>query len=125
MKQAKIIKAYKAINKLYDQQLPLTISHKLWMLRQKLEPTWEFQVDKEQEVIMAYSPVIAQDGAVTFNTQEDSVKCREEYEKVCKEIADIDVDLGDFQKIQIKLDDKLEISIEDIEALEDFVDFAE
>ena len=125
MKQSKIIKAYRAINKLYEQKLPLTISHKLWMLRQKLTPTWEFQVDKEQDVIMRFNPIIGENGEVTFNSQEDAMNCKAEYEKTCKEIAELDVDLGDYEKIVLKLDDKLELSVEDIDALSEFIDFTE
>ena len=125
MKQGKIIKAYMAINKLYEQKLPLSVSHKLWMLRQKLTPTWDFQVDKEHEVILKYDPNISVDGNVTFKSDADSKACREEYNKVCAELENIDVDLGDFKKVTIHLDDKIELSLGDIEALDEFVDFVE
>lgn len=125
MLQSKIIRAYKAINNLYAQKLPLTISHKLWTLKQKLEPTWEFQIEKEQEIIMSYNPTIDDDGLVSFKSEDDAKNCKIEYENMCKEIADIDVDLGDFKKVPIALDDKVELSIEDIEALEEFVEFVE
>ena len=125
MKQYKIIKAYKAINKLYEQKLPLSVSHKLWMLRKALAPTWDFQVEKEQEVVMSFNPDTAPNGDAVFKTPEDAEACRKEFEKVCSELADLDVELENFKKITIHLDDKIEISVEDIEALEDFVDFVE
>ena len=125
MKQYKIIKAYKAINKLYEQKLPLSVSHKLWMLRKALMPTWDFQIEKEQEVIMSFNPDTDQNGGAVFSDPEVAEACKKEYEKVCVELADLDVDLGEFKKIIIHLDDKIEISVEDIEALEDFVDFVE
>lgn len=125
MKQFKIIRAYKSLSRLYEQKLPLTVSHKLWMLKQKLDPTWEFQNEKEQEVIMKYEPQVSENGQVTFKSDDEAMRCKEEYIAVCKELADIDVDLDDFQKISIALDDKLELSIEDLEALSDFIDFTE
>ena len=125
MKQSKVIRAYKSITTLYEQKLPLTISHKLWMLRQKLTPTWEFQNEKEQEVIRKYNPTIGEDGSVSFKDNDEAIKFRDEYLKTCNELADLDVDIDNDKKIVLKLDDKLELSVEDIEALSEFVDFEE
>ena len=125
MKQSKITQAYKAIGKLYGQKLPLTISHKLWMLKQKLAPTWDFQIDKEQEMIMKFNPVFGENGQITFENDEVANQCRTEYNKLCNEMGEIEVDLGDYEKIAIKLDDKLELSIGDIDALSEFIDFTE
>jgi len=125
MKQSKIIRAYKTLNKIAQDKLPLPVSHKLWTLTRVLQPHWDFQTEKEAEVFQKYDPKYNEDGSMDFGTEERAKECRKEYEQVVKEIADLDVDLGDFKKIILHLDDNLNISIGDIDALSDFVDFVE
>lgn len=125
MKQSKIIRAYKTLLALSEQKLPLSVSHKLWTLMTKMAPQWEFQSKQEQDLIAKYEPEIAQDGAVKFKSEEEENACKEEYTKLVSELADLDVEWDESKKTQIHLDDKLDISIGDIEALKDFVDFVE
>lgn len=125
MKQSKIIRAYKTLSKISQDKLPLSVSHKLWTLSRVLQPHWDFQTEKEAEVIQKYEPTYHEDGTMDFGSEERAKECRAEYEHVVTEIADLDVDLGDFKKVVLHLDDKLDISIGDIEALSDFVDFVE
>ena len=125
MKQGKIIRAYKTLNKLSQEKLPLAVSHKLWTLSRVLQPHWDFQTEKEAEVFEKYDPKFNEDGSMDFGSKEKAEECRAEYEKTVKEIAELDVDLGDYKKVVLHLDDKLDISISDIEALSDFVDFVE
>ena len=125
MKQFKIIRAYKTLDNLASQKLPLSVSHKLWTLAHTLQPHWDFQTEKEAEVFKKYEPTYDKDGSMNFGTEERAMECKAEYEKTVAEIANLDVDLDDFKKIVLHLDDKIDISIADIEALSDFVDFVE
>ncbi len=125
MKQSKIIRAYKTLNKLAEEKLPLPVSHKLWTLSRVLLPHWDFQMEKEAEVFQKYGPKYNDDGSVDFGSEENAKAFREEYDKLVSELSELDVDLGDFKKVVLHLDDKLDISIGDIEALSDFVDFVE
>ncbi len=125
MKQIKIIRAYKALNNIYDQKASLAVSHKLWTLRKKLAPQWEFQSEKEQEIIMKYNPEIKLDGSIMFKSKEDEQACMREYSQMISELADIDVDIGELKKIELHSDNKLEMSIEDMDALSDFIEFIE
>ena len=56
MKQKEIVRAYSAISNLYKQQIPLTVSHKLYQLKRKLTPQWDFQIEKERELIFLTKP---------------------------------------------------------------------
>ena len=125
MKQSTIIRAFKALNNIYGQKTSLSVSHKLWTLRNLLAPHWDFQTEKEQEVIQKYGPEIAEDGTVKFKSKEDETACMKEYAQTVNEIAELDVDLGDFKKIVLHFDDKLEMSVEDMDALSEFIDFVE
>lgn len=125
MKQFQIIKAYKAINKLYEKDLPVSISYKLFRIRSFLLPHWEFQQDKERSVFDKYSPTVDENGSLKFGTKEDGERFVAEYTKLCNELADIDVDTDDIEKVSIPMDINLSLSVEDIEALQGFVEFVE
>lgn len=125
MKQSTIIRAFKALNNIYGQKTTLSVSHKLWTLRNMLMPHWEFQSEKEREVIEKYDPEVKPDGSVQFKSKEDGEACMKEYTQTVNELADLDVDLGDFKKIVLHFDDKLEMSVEDMDALSEFIDFVE
>lgn len=125
MKQSTIIQAYKVLNELYKQKLPLAVGYKLWTLMQKLKPHWDFQSEKERGLLDMYSPQISTDGDLTFESQEAGKKFAAEYNALCSELSDLDVDLGDYKKIVLHLDDNLNLSMEDIAALSEFVDFTE
>ena len=125
MKQSKIIRAYKVLESLYNQKTSLAVSHKLWTLRKLLAPQWEFQEEKEKEVFMKYSPEALPDGKLKFKSEEESKACLDEYQKLITELSDLDVDLGEFNKIVLHADDKLDISMEDMDALSEFIDFVE
>ena len=125
MKQSKIIRAYKALTNISQQKLPLSVSYKLWNLSRLLQPQWEFQTDEEAKVIEKYNPVANADGSMNFGSEERAKECKAEYEKTVAEIAELDVDLGDFKKVTLHLDDNIDISIGEIEALSEFVDFVE
>ena len=125
MKQLNIVRAYKAINSLEQQKLPLSVSHKLWSLKRILQPHWEFQLEKENEVVSSFNPIPKVDGSLGFESDEVAAKCKAEFDRTVNEIADLDVDLGDFNKIVLHFDDKLDLSVADIDALSEFVDFVE
>lgn len=125
MKQVQIIRAYKAISSIEQQKLPLSVSHKLWGLKRILQPHWEFQAEKESEIVNSFNPIPKPDGSIGFESDEVAAKCKAEFDRAVNEIADLDVDLGDFNKIVLHFDDKLDLSVADIDALSEFVDFVE
>ena len=125
MKQAKIIQAYKVLNNISQQKLPLSVSYKLWTIARMLQPQWEFQKSEEAKVIEKYNPVMNDDGSMSLGSEERAKECKAEYEKTVAEIAEMDIDLGEFKKVALHLDDNIDISIVEIEALSEFVDFVE
>ena len=125
MKQSTIIRAYKALNNIYTQKTSLAVSHKLWTLRNLLAPHYEFQSEKEGELFQKYDPEITPDGKVSFKNPEEEHAFMEEYTQLIRELSEIDVDWDDHKKVVLHLDDKLEMSMEDMEALSEFIDFVE
>lgn len=117
MKQFRIIKAYKALTKLGQQDLPIRLAFDLFKIKQALQPQWDFQLDEENK--LTASAKVNADGSVTFDTPEASAAFRQRL----KELSDIDVDLK-VKPVQIPLSiPGLTLSMDDIDALDCFVQF--
>jgi len=117
MKQFRIIKAYKALIKLGQQDLPIKLAFDLFKIKQALQPQWDFQLDEEKK--LAASAKVNADGSVMFDTPEAA----EKFEQKLKNLSDIDVDLK-VTPAQIPLNTPgLKLSMEDIDALSTFVKF--
>ena len=125
MKQSTIIKAYKVLNKLYGEDLPLPVSYKLYKLRNLLAPQWNFQNEKERDVFDKYHPIVNSDGTLHFDNDESRTAFTKEYTELCNTMADLDADIGEVNKFTVKLSDGIKLSMEDIDALQDFIDFEE
>ena len=118
MKQSIIIKAYKALSKLSQQELPIRLAYDLFKVKQALQPQWDFQLAEEGKIIAGAKTM--PNGNLSFDTQEDAEKCQERLQ----ELGEIDVDL-DVPKVMFPLSMQgIKLSIEDIDALSAFVEFA-
>lgn len=117
MKQFKVIKAYKALTKLGQQDLPIKLAFDLFKIKQALQPQWDFQLDEENK--LAANAKVNADGSVTF----DSPEAAEAFRQKLKELSNIDVDLK-VKPVQIPLSiPGLTLSMDDIDALDCFVQF--
>ena len=117
MKQFKIIKAYKALTKLGQQDLPIRLAFDLFKIKQALQPQWDFQLDEENK--LTASAKVNADGSVTFDTPEAA----EMFRQKLKDLSDIDVDLK-ITPARIPLSiPGLTLSMDDIDALDCFVQF--
>lgn len=118
MKQGKIFVAYKLLERLNRiPGLPFALSCQLYMLKKSLLPYYEAQVEREQVLFEASG--IDENGQVLMTPE------------LKKSIADIMKTEIDFKpelvKLQItpEITEKLGITGEIIEQLEDFVQFVE
>lgn len=117
MKQFRIIKAYKALTKLGQQDLPIRLAFDLFKIKQALQPQWDFQLDEENK--LTASAKVNADGSVTFDTPEAA----EMFRQKLKDLSDIDVDLK-ITPARIPLSiPGLTLSMDDIDALDCFVQF--
>lgn len=125
MKHSDIIKAYAALGRLSSTEIPLSISYKLFKLRKLLKPQWDFQNERVDAILSRYETKCQMDGSLKFKNAKEAQKCAGELDKTIEEINDMEIDLADIKKPIIKLDSDIRISMEDIEALSDFVIFEE
>ena len=117
MKQFKVIKAYKALIKLGQQDLPIKLAFDLFKIKQALQPQWDFQVDEEAKLTTGTK--VNADGSVTFESPEAAAAFRQRL----KELSDIDVDMK-IKPVQIPLSTPgLTLSMDDVDALDCYVQF--
>ena len=127
MKQEQIVQVYKIINKLRNEKvkLPLDISYKLFLLLEDLKPYISFQEAQEREIFSKYQIEVLEDGTFKFNSDEDEKNFTEEIMRLADEINNKDIENYDVKKPTIPLSTKLDLPIDDIIVLKDFVNFTE
>ena len=121
MKQDALIQAYKALQKLAGQELPIKIACAIHRQIVAIRPAWEFQLEEERKIIGRLGPEVQQNGDLQFKTVEDAGAFRARM----LEIAGMDVE--DIRIDPIILPDSLDaiLTVKDIEALDGFITFAE
>lgn len=127
MKQEQIVQVYKIINKLRNEKvkLPLDISYKFFLLLEDLKPYISFQEAQEREIFSKYQIEILEDGTFKFNSDEDEKNFTEEIMRLADEINNKDIENFDVKKPTIPLSTKLDLPIDDIIVLKDFINFTE
>lgn len=121
MKQGDVIRAYKALQKLSAETLPIKIACKLHRLKTQLRTAWEFQLEEEGKLIDQLHPIAGEDGKLTFQSKEDSDLFRERL----SELSQSEADDMTFDPVTVPMMDGISLSADDIEALEGFVMFSE
>lgn len=123
MKQKEIIRAYKAINNFNQneknkQNASVRVTHDLFVVRKLLEPHWQYQTELEQGILVD-AEAEWDNGKWKFKSTE---KAKLFYDKL-REVSNLDVDLGEFTKAKINLDENIYLSMDDMDALDPFVEF--
>jgi len=118
MTQIKIVNAYTVTDSLAAMN-NLSISAKwvIYKLRKNLLPYRDFYVQESRKLLDKYKPTV-QGNTISFNKPEDA----QSYQAEQKEIDSFDVDIS-IQKQELKLSEIPDISIPQIEQLEDFINF--
>lgn len=120
MKQHKINSAFNALNKLMGMELKVRDAYAVFMLRRKLEPSYEFELERERGLISKYDGTILPNGTITFPAEDDAQRFREEI----AEMNESEIEL-EFEPITLNFDALGEQKIlpADLAALEGFIRF--
>lgn len=118
MKQERFVNAYKVIQKYESEKMPLDISYGLFKVKKILQDQWDFEVSREEEIYNRYKPSSDEKGNFKFDSPED----QKNFVKELTDLLSMDIDM-DIEKVKIKFDDRIEMSLADIEALDDFIEF--
>ena len=119
MKQQKIVQAYKVLETVSkDKEIPSDISYIFYKVRKLLQPQWDFQKEEEQKIFEKYTPKFENEKLVFL----DSEKAKQFTEEITK-LAEMDIDLGKFEKIDFHPDPRVKLSAEDMDCLEEFLNY--
>ena len=125
MKQGKIVKAMKVLNKLAAKELPVKAAFTIHRLRTLFEPTWKFQLEEEEKILHRLQPEVTEAGNAMFKTPEDA----NEFRQWRKEMDEMDVDVDPLLvkpvSLSMALFDGVTLCAEDIDALEGILSFTE
>lgn len=120
MKQYQINKAYNALGRLANMQLPVRDARNIYMLSKQLDNAYNFELEQEKKLIDKYHGVFTNDGGVTFASKEDG----DNFGKALAELNNLDVDV-DFDPVVISCEamGDQRISPFDVACLDGFVVF--
>lgn len=128
MRQGSIIQAYKALDKLMQQDTPLPIAIKVFEMREKLRPCWEFQIIEEQKLQEKYKSIDFATFSVSYQTDDEAdkkLKLAElsACEKEIRDLADLDREI-EIEPLEIPVAAvSVKMAGKDIEALKGFIEF--
>lgn len=120
MTQFKVNKAYPALMRLSEFQLPVKKAKALYNITKKAEEHFQFALAEERKYIVEFNGTEKPDGTITFELQSDFAK----YQEKMLELNDLEVE---WEEIPIILTEteigEQPISPSDIHFLEGFVSF--
>lgn len=119
MKHIEIINAYKALDSLTAQRLPLPVSYKLFKLRAEMQKIYDFRLEEEQKLFDQFKPTMEEDKRLRFATTED----REQFDERIAALNDMEDDT--IQPIDIPMLDTIELTTDEIQSLSSVIRFAE
>lgn len=123
MKQRDIIQAYHAIQSYKKKEnethkASLRCNHAIFKVQKLIEPQVEFQNEREQAILQEFHP--KSDGnTLDFGSNEN----RDAFFDKLNELAEMEIDLGEFEKPTISLDENISLDVDEISALEPFINF--
>ena len=122
MKQSKIMSAYQAIEKIKnkDKEYPLNITYTLFKVKKMLQDQWDFQLEEEKKIFNQFSPEVQENGDYKFESREKA----QEFTDKLAELGNMEVDLK-ITKPKIKLSEQIDLTLGEIEALDEFIEFEE
>lgn len=128
MKQGAIIAACHALDKIMAQDLSLPVAKKVFDMREKLQPSWDFQVMQEKKIAGKYPHVNPMTGTVTCdntNAEEEKERLAEldAFLKDLSDLAEMEQDLS-VEPIVLRIsEENIKIAGKDIKALKGFITF--
>lgn len=117
--QGSVIKAYKTLDKLCGEKMPVRLAYSLFSMRKSMESSYAFQMEKEQEIIKEH--VSGFDGeTLEFKTGKD----KEDFVAEMTDLAQMEVDVN-AEPVHIPLSMDMALTADDIGNLTGFVEFDE
>lgn len=115
MKQGNYVSAYKAIQNIQTLRMPVDLALAFFRVKKNLQDQWDFQLQEEQKIFSKYHVTQGQNGL-----QLEDPKKQEAFMKELRKLSELEID-GNVEKVSVKIDGRIEMSVEDIEALSEFM----
>ena len=128
MKQGQIITACHSLDKLMDQDISLALAKKVFDMREKLQPAWNFQVRQEEKIAGKYPNVDPGKLSVQYDTgnaelEKERLAELDGFIKELKELSEMEQEI-DVEPITIYVDqENIKMAGKDIKALKGFITF--
>lgn len=122
--QGKAVSALIAINRISGQKMPSFAAYKLFRLRKKLKDVAEFQGEQEEKLVEELGGEINDLGRIVWKNPNEKTAKDAEYAKRHKELEDMECEI-DTEKILMTFKEISEITPQDIEALDEFIEWKE
>lgn len=129
--QRDLANAYIPATKLNNQMLPCNIAKKVFLLVEKLQPVWNFQLQEEKKIFEAHPLYNPELGGCVYS-KEDPVEVQENAKKEVTEVSDALKELAEIKhedfsfepfEIEEDLQKKIELTGQEIGYLKPFIIF--
>lgn len=118
--QGKAIAAYGTLAQLGRKTMPSFAAYKLFRLKKALSPMIEFQTEQEEKLVDELGGRITETGVILFAEKEKQA----EYAKRHRELEGLACEV-ETERIRMTMKELPEISPEQMEALDDFIEWKE
>lgn len=115
--QGKAAEAYRALRNLQGRLMERRTAYKLFKLRKKLDEELEYIREAEGRLLQKYGYGVTPEGRILYGEDEEKHK---EYIREWEEELNAEADI-ETEMIDLRDDDSLIISLEEMEALEPFL----
>jgi hypothetical protein len=118
--QGKAVLAYTTLAQMSRKPMPSFAAYKLFRLKKALSPVVEFQSEQEMKLVDELGGKITEAGMI----QIDGADKRKEYAEKHRELEAMACEI-DLEKITMTMKELPELSVADMETLDDFVTWKE
>lgn len=118
--QGKAVVAFTTLSRMSQKTLPSFAAYKLFKLKKALAPVVEFQTEQEVKLVEEIGGEISDKGAISFTEQAQ----REEFFQKHKELEELPCDVA-TEKIVMHMKELPDLSMADMDALDDFIEWKE
>ena len=115
--QGKAAEAYRALRNLQGRLMERRTAYKLFKLRKKLDEELEYIREAEGRLLKKYGYGVTPEGRILYGEDEEK---HQEYIREWEEELNAEADI-ETEMIDLRDDDSLQISLEEMEALEPFL----
>ena len=118
--QGKAVTAFATLAQMSKKPMNSFAAYKLFRLKKALAPIVEFQSEQEQKLIAELGGTITETGMIKI----DDAEKRKEFSKQQKELGEMECEI-ETEKIFMVPKEMPELSVSDMESLEEFIEWKE